>query len=29
MYLKSNIRIASSNTGDGTYEHPYDIELGA
>jgi len=28
MYLKSNIRIASSNTGDGTYEKPYDIELG-
>ena len=27
MYLKSYIRIASSNTGDGTYEKPYDIEL--
>jgi len=28
MYLKSNVVIASSNTGDGTYDHPYDIELG-
>jgi len=28
MYLKSNVVIASTNTGDGTYEHPYDIELG-
>lgn len=29
MYLKSNVVIASNNTGDGTYEHPYEIELGA
>jgi len=29
MYLKSNVVIASTNTGDGTYEHPYDIELGS
>jgi len=28
MYLKSNVVIAKDNTGDGTYEHPYDIELG-
>ncbi len=28
MYLKSNVVISSTNTGDGTYEHPYDIELG-
>ncbi len=27
MYLKSNVVISSTNTGDGTYEHPYDIEL--
>ena len=27
MYLKSTVRIASSNTGDGTYDNPYDIEL--
>ncbi len=29
MYLKSNVVIASTNTGDGTYEHPYEIELGS
>jgi len=29
MYLKSNVVISKDNTGDGTYEHPYDIELGA
>jgi len=29
MYLKSNVVIAKDNTGDGTYEHPYDIELGS
>lgn len=29
MYLKSTVKISSSNTGDGTYEHPYDIELGS
>lgn len=29
MYLKSNVVISKNNTGDGTYEHPYDIELGA
>jgi len=28
MYLKSGIKIASSNTGNGTYEYPYSIELG-
>ena len=28
MYLKSNVVIASNNTGNGTYEHPYTIELG-
>jgi len=28
MYLKSNVVIARNNTGDGTYEHPYEIELG-
>jgi len=28
MYLKSNVVIAKDNTGDGTYEKPYDIELG-
>ncbi len=28
MYLKSNVVISKDNTGDGTYEHPYDIELG-
>lgn len=28
MYLKQNVVIAKDNTGDGTYEHPYDIELG-
>ncbi len=28
VYLNSNIRLASDNTGDGTYEHPYEIELG-
>ncbi len=28
MYLKQNVVISSTNTGDGTYEHPYDIELG-
>ena len=28
MYLKSNVVIANNNTGDGTYEHPYEIELG-
>jgi len=28
MYLKSNVVIASSNMGDGTYEHPYEVELG-
>ena len=27
MYLKSNVVISSTNTGDGTYESPYDIEL--
>jgi len=27
MYLKSTVKISSSNTGDGTYEHPYDISL--
>ncbi len=27
LYLKSNVVIASTNTGDGTYEHPYEIEL--
>ncbi len=27
IYLKSNVVIASTNAGDGTYEHPYDIEL--
>ncbi len=27
MYLKSNVVISKENTGDGTYEHPYDIEL--
>ncbi len=27
MYLKPNVVIASTNTGDGTYEHPYTIEL--
>ena len=29
MYLKSYVVIASDNTGNGTYEHPYKIELGA
>ncbi len=29
LYLKSNVVIAKDNTGDGTYEHPYEIELGA
>ncbi len=29
LYLKSNVVIANNNTGDGTYEHPYEIELGA
>ena len=29
MYLKTNVKIASNNTGNGTYEHPYSIELGA
>ncbi len=28
MYLKAGVRIASANTGYGTYEHPYEIELG-
>lgn len=28
MYLKSNVVISSTNTGDGTYEHPYMVELG-
>jgi len=28
MYLKSGIKIASSNTGNGTFEKPYSIELG-
>ncbi len=28
MYLKQNVVISKTNTGDGTYEHPYDIELG-
>lgn len=27
MYLKSNVVISKDNTGDGTYESPYDIEL--
>ncbi len=26
LYLKSTVKIASTNTGDGTYEHPYSIE---
>jgi len=29
MYLKQNVVISKDNTGDGTYEHPYDIELGS
>ncbi len=29
MYLKPNVVISKDNTGDGTYEHPYDIELGS
>ena len=29
MYLKSTVRIARNNTGDGTYDNPYDIELGS
>jgi len=29
MYLKSTIKIATGNTGNGTYEYPYSIELGA
>ena len=28
MYLKQNVVIASDNTGNGTYEKPYSIELG-
>lgn len=28
MYLKENVIISKDNTGNGTYEHPYDIELG-
>ncbi len=28
MYLKPNVVISKDNTGDGTYESPYDIELG-
>lgn len=28
MYLKSGIKIASNNTGNGTFEKPYSIELG-
>ena len=27
MYLKRNVVIASNNTGNGTYEYPYKIEL--
>jgi len=29
LYLKEKVVISKDNTGDGTYEHPYDIELGA
>jgi len=27
MYLKSNVVIASNNTGNGTYEYPYSLEI--
>lgn len=27
-YLKSNVRISANNTGNGTYEHPFQIEGG-
>jgi len=27
MYLKSNVVIASDNTGNGTYEHPYKLSM--
>jgi len=29
MYLKSNIVIASNNTGNGTYEYPYSLQIGS